>query len=420
MTTVAGTVPLWRNRDFTLLWTSQVASTVGTRVTSVAYPLLVLLLTGSPTQAGLVAFAQTLPFLLLYLPGGAWIDRWDRRRTMVACELGRAVALGTVAVTAVLAGIDAVTVPQLAAVALVEGCLFVLFDLAEGSALPQLVPTGQLPAAVAYNQARTQGADLVGQPLGGALFAVAPALPFAVDAITYLVSGGAVAAIRSRLQGERAASTDRLRAQIAEGIRFVRRSAFLRDTVVIVGGMNLVFNGLFLVLVVRARDLGASPGAVGLMLGAFGVGGVLGSLAAPWLHRRLPGRLILVTIAWLWAALLASLALAPTPLWLGVLVGLESLLGPVFNVVIAAYVYRVTPEQLLGRVRSTSRLVAWGTIPVGSLLGGILAESLGAGPALLVLGAGMLPLAVAITLSRGMRELAADRPAGAGGDRPGG
>lgn len=420
MTTVAGTVPLWRNRDFTLLWTSQVASTVGTRVTSVAYPLLVLLLTGSPTQAGLVAFAQTLPFLLLYLPGGAWIDRWDRRRTMVACELGRAVALGTVAVTAVLAGIDAVTVPQLAAVAFVEGCLFVLFDLAEGSALPQLVPTGQLPAAVAYNQARTQGADLVGQPLGGALFAVAPALPFAVDAITYLVSGGAVAAIRSRLQGERAASTDRLRAQIAEGIRFVRQSAFLRDTVVIVGGMNLVFNGLFLVLVVRARDLGASPGAVGLMLGAFGVGGVLGSLAAPWLHRRLPGRLILVTIAWLWAALLASLALAPTPLWLGVLVGLESLLGPVFNVVIAAYVYRVTPEQLLGRVRSTSRLVAWGTIPVGSLLGGILAESLGAGPALLVLGAGMLPLAVAITLSRGMRELAADRPAGAGGDRPGG
>src|SRR5215208_4283098 len=100
-------VPLWRNRDFTVLWTSQVASTVGTRVTAVAYPLLVLLLTGSPALAGLVAVAQTLPFLLLYLPGGAWIDRWDRRRTMVACELGRAVALGSVAAVAALAGVSA-------------------------------------------------------------------------------------------------------------------------------------------------------------------------------------------------------------------------------------------------------------------------------------------------------------------------
>jgi MFS family permease len=97
------TTPLWRNRDFTLLWTSQVASTIGTRVTAVAYPLLVLALTGSPTLAGVVAFAQTLPFLLVYLPGGAWVDRWPRRRLMVLCELGRAAALGSIAVVVVAA-----------------------------------------------------------------------------------------------------------------------------------------------------------------------------------------------------------------------------------------------------------------------------------------------------------------------------
>src|SRR5215204_6256575 len=150
------TVPLWRNRDFTVLWMSQVASTVGTRVTAVAYPLLVLLLTGSPTLAGVVAFAQTLPFLLLYLPAGAWVDRWPLRRLMVGCELGRAVALGSIAAVALLGGLDAVTVPQIAAVAFVEGCLFVLFDLAEGKALPHLVPPAQLPTAVAYNQGRIQ------------------------------------------------------------------------------------------------------------------------------------------------------------------------------------------------------------------------------------------------------------------------
>jgi MFS family permease len=403
MTTPA--VPLWRNRDFTLLWSSQVISTVGTRVTSVAYPLLVLLLTGSPALAGVVGFAQTLPFLLLYLPGGAWVDRWDRRRTMVVCEVGRMVALGSIAVTAVVGGVHSITIAQLAAVAFVEGSLFVLFDLAEGAALPRLVPAGQLPTAVAWNQARTQGADLVGQPLGGLLFAIAPALPFAVDSVSYLVSGGAVAAIRTRLQGERAATADRLRIRIAQGVRFVRRSAFLREMVVIVGWMNLVFNGTFLVLIVRAQRLGGSPGQIGLMLAAYGLGGILGAIAAPTLQRRLPGRVVLITIAWLWTALGIALAFAPSLVWLAVLVFVLNLFGAPYNVVIGARLYQLVPEEIFGRVRSVGRIVAWGTIPIGTLLGGLLADRLGAGPALLVLGLGMIPIAIASTVSPGMRSI---------------
>jgi len=402
---MATPVPLWRNRDFTLLWSSQVISTVGTRVTSVAYPLLVLLLTGSPALAGVVGFAQTLPFLLLYLPGGAWVDRWDRRRTMVACEIGRTVALGSVAVTAVIGGVHAVTIAQLAAVAFVEGSLFVLFDLSEGAALPRLVPSGQLPTAVAWNQARTQGADLVGQPLGGLLFAIAPALPFAVDSVSYLVSGGAVAAIRTRLQGERAATVDRLRSRIAEGVRFVRRSAFLRETVVIVGWINLVFNGSFLVVIVRAQRLGGSPGQIGLMLAALGAGGILGALAAPAIQRRLSGRVVLVAIAWLWTGLGVVLAFAPSLVWLAVLVFALNLFGAPYNVVIAARMYQLVPEQIFGRVRSVGRIVAWGTIPIGTLLGGVLAERLGAAPALLVFGLAMIPVAIASTVSPGMRSI---------------
>ena len=402
---MATPVPLWRNRDFTLLWSSQVISTVGTRVTSVAYPLLVLLLTGSPALAGVVGFAQTLPFLLLYLPGGAWVDRWDRRRTMVACEIGRTVALGSIAVTAVIGGVHAVTIAQLAAVAFVEGSLFVLFDLSEGAALPRLVPAGQLPTAVAWNQARTQGADLVGQPLGGVLFAIAPALPFAVDSVSYLVSGGAVAAIRTRLQGERAATVDRLRSRIAEGVRFVRRSAFLRETVVIVGWINLVFNGSFLAVIVRAQRLGGSPGQIGLMLAALGAGGILGALAAPAIQRRLSGRVVLVAIAWLWTGLGVVLAFAPSLVWLAVLVFALTLFGAPYNVVIAARMYQLVPEQIFGRVRSVGRIVAWGTIPIGTLLGGVLAERLGAAPALLVFGLAMIPVAIASTVSPGMRSI---------------
>ena len=398
-------LPLWRNRDFTLLWSSQVVSTVGTRVTSVAYPLLVLLLTGSPALAGVVGFAQTLPFLLLYLPGGAWVDRWDRRRTMVVCEIGRMVALGSIAVTAVLGGIHAVTIPQLVAVAFVEGSLFVLFDLSEGAALPRLVPTEQVPTAVAWNQARTQGADLVGQPLGGLLFAIAPALPFAVDSVSYLVSSGAVAAIRTRLQGERAPTADRLRTRIAQGVQFVRRSAFLREMVAIVGWMNLVFNGAFLVLIVRAQRLGGSPGQIGLMLAAYGLGGILGAIAAPTLQRRLPGRVVLISIAWLWTALGIALAFAPSLVWLAVLVFVLNLFGAPYNVVIGARMYALVPEEIFGRVRSVGRIVAWGTIPIGTLLGGVLADKLGAAPALLVLGLAMVPIAIASTVSPGMRSI---------------
>ncbi len=421
---VTPAVPLRRNRDFALLWSSQVVSTVGTRVTSVAYPLLVLLLTGSPTLAGVVGFAQTLPFLLLYLPGGAWVDRWDRRRTMVACELGRMLALGSIAVTAALGGIHAVTVPQLVAVAFVEGGLFVLFDLAEGAALPRLVAAEQVPTAVAWNQARTQGADLVGQPLGGALFAIAPALPFAVDAASYLLSGGAVAAIRTRLQGERAPTTDRLRTRIAEGMRFVRRSAFLRETVGIVGWMNLVFNGTFLVLIVRAQRLGGSPGQIGLMLAAYGAGGILGAVAAPAIQRRLSGRLVLVAVAWLWTAVGIALAFAPSLVWLAVLVFVINLFGAPYNVVIAARMYRLVPEEIFGRVRSVGRIVAWGTIPIGTLLGGVLADKLGASRALLVFGLAMVPVAVASAASPGMRSVddpltdLPERPPGGAGSDP--
>jgi predicted MFS family arabinose efflux permease len=305
----------------------------------------------------------------------------------------------------VVGGVHAVTVAQLVAVALAEGSLFVLFDLAEGAALPRLVPAGQLPTAVAWNQARTQGADLVGQPLGGALFAAAPALPFALDAATYLLSGGAVGAIRTRLQGERAPSAESLRSRIGEGLRFVWRSAFLRETVGIVGWMNLVFNGMFLALIVRARELGGSPGQIGLMLSAYGAGGILGALAAPTLHRRLPGRVLLVGIAWLWTVLGIAIALPSSLAWLAAIAFVLNLFGAPYNVVINSRLYALVPDELLARVRSTGRIVAWGTIPVGTLLGGVLSGALGSARTLLVFGLAMVPIAIVSTLSPGMRSV---------------
>jgi predicted MFS family arabinose efflux permease len=170
--------------------------------------------------------------------------------------------------------------------------------------------------------------------------------------------------------------------------------------------MNLVFNGLFLALIVRARELGGSPGQIGLMLAAYGAGGILGAVAAPTLHKRVPGRLLLVGIAWLWTAIGIALAFPPSLVWLGVLVFVMNLFGAPYNVVITSRLYELVPEDLLGRVRSVAKIVAWGTIPIGTLLGGVLAERLGAGPALLALGLAMVPIAIVSTLSPGMRSIA--------------
>ena len=392
-----------------VLWSSQVVSTVGTRVTSIAFPLLVLAVTHSPAKAGVVGFAQTLPFLLLYLPAGAFIDRWDRKRTMIACDAGRAVALGSIAITVALGWLS---MAQVVVVALIEGSLFVLFDLAEGAALPQLVAKEQVPAAVAQNQAKTQGADVVGQPLGGVLFSIAWLLPFLADAVSYLVSFAALLFIRRPFQQPRARPSTRLKAEIAEGLLWVWRQPFLRAAVGVIGGVNLVFNALTLVLIVRAKQLGASPALIGVMFAFVGVGGLLGSFVAPWVRRSFAAHRVVITIGWLWVAQIGVLALLPNALSLGVVSGLRSFAAPAFNVVITSHLYRVTPDRLLGRVRSAARLVAWGSIPLGALAGGFLASAFGAQTTLLILTGIMCGVAAAATLARGMRQLPHHREPG--------
>ncbi|HEY3258821.1 MAG TPA: MFS transporter [Pseudonocardiaceae bacterium] len=389
--------PLWRNRDFMLLWSGQVVSTVGIRVSSLAYPLLVLALTGSPATAGLVGFAQTLPFLLCYLPAGALVDRWDRKRVMLTADAGRALAVGGVAVALATATL---ALWMIVAAVFVEGVLFVFFQLAETAALPHVVPPEQLAPALAQNQAREQGADLVGQPLGGALFGISRVLPFAFDAVSYLVSFGTLLLVRPAFQASRtqsALSAGRLRAEIAEGLRWLWGQRFLRALVALIGLTNWVFNALFLVVIVRAQQLGASPAAIGLLFAGYGAAAVAGALAAPALQRRLAPRLVILGSLWTWAAVVALQAAAAAPWQLGVVVALSAPLGPLFNVVVGRYRYALTPDRLLARATSVSRLVAWGTIPVGTLSGGVLAQAVGTVPTVLVLAAAMALIAAAAT-----------------------
>lgn len=394
-------VPLRHNRDFLLLWSGQVVSTVGTRVTFVAYPLLVLGLTGSPGRAGLVGFAQTVPYVLVYLPAGAVVDRSDCRRVMLVADAGRAVALGSLAVALL---VDKITFAQIVVVALLEGALYVFFQVAESAALPYVVRKQQLATALAQNQARDQGAELVGAPLGGALFALSRAAPFLADAVSYAISFVTLLLIRVPLRAERACRRTSLIAEIREGIGWYRRQSFLRAIIVVVGATNLLYTGLFLVLIVRARDAGSSPALIGAMFSCAGGGAILGALLAPYVQRNVAARLVVTATLWLDAAGFALFVVLPNAIAFGIDLGLLALLSPPFNVVLTSYRYGLTPDRLLGRTASIARLVTWGSIPLGPLLAGFLVDAVDTRPTLGVLAGGMFVVAATAALLPSIRE----------------
>ncbi len=395
-------IPLWRNRDFLFLWTGQVVSTIGTRVSGLAYPLVVLAITGSAAQAGLVAAAQTAPFLIWFVPAGALVDRWPRKRIMFAADAGRAVALASVAVAVLLGWI---TVGYLIVVAFAEGTLYVFFLLAETAALPYVVPGPQLPTAVAQNQARDQGAGLIGQPLGGLLFGLGHAVPFAADAVSYLVGVALTALVRRSLEEERPLERRHLLAEISEGVRWLWGQHLLRALVAIAAAGNLAFSALVLTIIVRAKDLGASPASIGVLLGLFGAGAIAGAMAAPPVQRLVPPNVILLGALWWWVLQMVALALAPTVFLLGAVYTVGALMGPIFQTTSAAYRYALTPDRLQGRVYGVSRMIGWCTVPLGALLGGISLQTLGAVPTFAALATCLAIVAIASTASQQIRRV---------------
>jgi len=361
----------------------------------------VLAETRSPAKAGVVGFAQTLPFMVFSLPAGALVDRWNRKHVMLVAEAGRAVALGSIGVVLAFG-----TIPyaQIVVVAFVEGSLFVFFRLAESAALPQVVPREQLATAIAQNQARDQGADLVGQPVGGLLFGIGRLLPFVVDAASYAVSFVTLLFVRPAFQEAREPRPLRIRADVAEGAAWLWRQPFLRMTILLVSGSNLAFSAVFLALIVRAKNLGASPSVIGLMFGFIGAGALVGATLAPTVQRRVAANLVVIGSLWIWAVVAFTLVVLTNVYALGAVWAAAGVFGPVFNVTLSSYRYALVPDRLLARVQSAALVVAWGAIPLGSLTAGLLLSRFGAVTTLLALAVVMGVVAVGALGSRSIRE----------------
>ena len=394
-------VSLWHNRNYMLLWSGQIVSSVGTRVSMLAFPLLVLAITHSPAQAGIIGGLRGLPYALFILPAGVLIDRWNRKRVMILCDTGRALALGSIPVALLLGHL---TIVQLYIVSLVEGTLFTFFNLAETACLPQVVAKQQLPAAAAQTMIVDSTSGLIGPSLGGLLYSVGRAIPFLTDAITYGVSVLSLFFIKAKFQEERDVTPMRLWTEIGEGLSWLWHQPLIRFIALLTGGMILPVAGYSLILILLAQSQHASSFTIGLIFASGGIGSILGALIVAPLQKRFSFGQMMIGSTWVWALTWLLFAIAPNPLMLGAATALSFIIVPIYMSVQFGYRLALIPDHLQGRVNSVFRLIAFGSEPIGMALTGILIQVIGPVPTVLVLFVPQFILSIAATFNQQLRN----------------
>jgi predicted MFS family arabinose efflux permease len=423
-----GSASLNRNHNFTLLWLGGAFSAVGSRASSMAFPLLVLAVGGSASDAGLVGAAAMLPHLLFQLPAGALVDRWNRRTVLIATDVGRALAIGSVAWAALVSD---PLLAHLAVAAFVEGTLTVFHVLAQRAAVRTVVPDHHLRSALSRNEVTMRAAFLGGQPLGGLLFAMGRWVPFLADLVTYLISLCTVVLLRGEFRvrhDDPAATTATQRGPRTRGARGTRRGAgsatlwgevwqgwlwlwrhpFLRAVALSIAASNMLLHATYLTVIVTITERGGSSVLVGFVLAGTGVGGVLGAFTAPLIARRLSLPTIFIGVNWTWALVIVPVALLDRPWVSAAGLAVFAVAGATCNVVVGAYQIRVTPPHLMARVSAVIGTVSWGTIPLGTLLAGLMLDHMGGTEPLALLGVVLFVMAIAVTLSRGVRQVPDD------------
>lgn len=362
--------------DFTKLWTASAVSNIGDGVTMAAGPLLVASITTNPALIGGAVFVQQLPWLLFALISGAYVDRLDRRKLVVAVNALRAAAL--TALTLAVAT-DTATVALVYAVFFLLGTGETLADTAAGAFLPAIVAPDQLASANARLMATfTIANQFVAKPLGAWLFVISAAAPFGVNALTFAVAAALVATIRPIPALPPVAPRRSLRVEITDGVRWLFGHRLLRTLAVSMGLANLAFCAAFATLVLYARQrLGLSDLGFGFLLTTFAVGGLVGTVLAPRLHRIVGAGTLLRAGLVVEFVTHVTLAITTTPLVAAAILVVFGIHTMVWGVIVVTLRQRVVPAHLLGRVGSVYSLLDLGGAALGSLLGGLLAGAWG-------------------------------------------
>ena len=395
------------------LWWANAVSYAGDGVLVSALPLFAVTVTKDPRLISLVSAAVFLPWLLLSLPAGAIVDRHDRVALMWRAQ---AVQFAVIGVLTVLIVTRVAGIAVLAGAGFLLGCAEVVYSNAEQSALPALVPADLLSRANGNQQVvLTIGETFVGPPLGSALFALRAALPFGLDAISFAGSAALLAGLprtrqprpqQSRPQQSRPqqpGSDQRMRAQIAEGVRWLARHRLLRTVALLLGASNFSSQmGQATLVLLATQTLHVGTRGYGLLWTAAAVGSVLGGLVNPAITRRL-GLLPSLTVAMAaFAAVDAGVGLAPDFAVAAALMACNGFFVTMWNVVTVTLRQRIVPPELLGRVNSAYRMLGWGLMPLGALAGGFVAHAAGLRASYVVAGliSGVALLAALPALAR--------------------
>jgi MFS family permease len=419
---------LWRQRDFALFWTGETTSEVGSAVTMVALPLVAVeTLHASTFAVTMVNAVIWLPWLLIGVPAGAWVDRLPPRTVMLICDLVSLVAFASVPVAA-WAGV--LSVAQLVAVALLSGAATVFFRTAYQVLLPGIVDEADLAEGNAKLMGSRSAAQVSGPGLGGVIAQFAgPATGLLADAVSFAVSFVCLTAVR-RPPGRRPASADSGASRIQGallGLRLVWHDRYLRVMTAYSAMANLAFGGVdSLIVVFLVRTVRLPAVIVGLVLAVYGVGGVLGALAVRPLGRRYgTSRAALISVVGcLPFALLLPLTGTGPAVAFAVVAHVVLGAGLVASsIIFASFRQSYVPRDMLGRVSSVVMTMSFATMPVGSLLAGLLATVLGVRPAMWVITAGAAATGLILLLSplRRLRDLPDSRARTAGQEqRPSG
>jgi MFS family permease len=392
---------LWRNRDYLLLWSGQALSSVGDAMEYIALPLLVLMLTHSVAQAGITATLQTLPFPLLSLPVGVLVDRWDRKRLMIFCDTGRALATGSIPIALWLGDLS---MEQMYIVAIISGILATFFTLAETASLPNVVSKEQLPAAMGQNYATSIASSIIGPPCGGFLYALSSAFPFLVNAISYVVSVISLLSIRVSFRQQRQTTSRNFRAEILAGITWTWRHPLVRFLAFRVSAGNLVYGGGTLLLVVLATRQHAAAFAIGTIFAIEALGGIVASLLIEHFQRRLSFAQITIGLGWITALLFPLYAIAPNIVILGFISAVISFALVIFDVTQLSYRASIIPDEVFGRVTSSIRLLTVGALSLGAVLTGTLLQTIGPQFTILIFTIYLLLLALLTTTNKDLRS----------------
>jgi len=398
------------NRDFQILCITQGLSRLGTQISAIAFPLLVLRTTRSPADAGIVGFAEGAAMAVALLPGGTVADRFHRRTVMVACDACCALTMALLSAAVLTRHVPmALIVPAAAVVSALGATAY----SAGAAAFRLVVSDAELPQAVSVMQARNAGIGLIGPALGGLMFGIAYGLPFVVDAVSYGASLLGVLALRTSLAAPAPASGQQgtgLLKETVRGVVFVYRHKFIRFTLANAAVLNFALAGVLLSIIVTVVKGGASPLTTGAVIGFVGLGSLLGSLLAPAAKRRLSLHQAVVLVTWVCAVTVAGMAFTRNVAALAVLVAASALLVPALNVITRSAQTLITPDGMQGRVASATTFVALSINPLGSVAAGFLLARWRPEIAFLTFAAVIVVLAVASSATDALRSVRPQQP----------